>query len=80
MLRRRGEGEHRKMIMLDIYEVAKLFVAWGATATHHKQNCLWKYFLSSKKNEFFNLQTSIAWALLFGPGKTLCLNKSGILF
>ena len=33
MLRRRGEGEHKKMIMLDIYEVAKLFVAWGATAT-----------------------------------------------
>ena len=29
MLRRRGEGEHKKMIILDIYEVAKLFVARG---------------------------------------------------
>ena len=44
------------MIILDIYEVAKLFVARGATlASHHKQNYLWKCLFECYQNELFTL-------------------------
>lgn len=48
MLRRRGEGEHKKMIILDIYEVAKLFVARGLHGPTSQPKLFVKIFVEKK--------------------------------
>ena len=49
MLRRRGEGEHKKMIILDIYEVAKLFVARGLHGPTSQPKLFVKIFVEKRK-------------------------------